>query len=55
MMETPVDQTKVTREMLMAKMEQLQKDFENLEREELNDSPAAGVKKRKRRKSTGKN
>ena len=41
--------------MLMAKMEQLQKDFENLEREELNDSPAAGVKKRKRRKSIGKN
>ena len=53
MMETPVEQTKVTREMLMSKMKQLQEDFDNLEQSELNDSPAAAVKKRKRRKSSG--
>ena len=36
-------------------MLQLQEDFKRLEEEELNESPAAGVKKRKRirRKSEG--
>ena len=38
----------------MAKMEQLQADFKRLEEEELKDSPAQAVKKRKRRQSSGK-
>ena len=38
----------------MDKMAQLQADFKRLEDEELNESPAAAVKKRKRRKSSGK-
>ena len=51
---TPNDQVKVTKENLMAKMEQLQADFKKLEEEELKDSPAQAVKKRKRRQSSEK-
>ena len=51
---TPNDQVKITKENLMAKMEQLQADFKKLEEEELKDSPAQAVKKRKRRQSSGK-
>ena len=35
-------------------MKELQEDFKRLEEEELQDSPAQSVKKRKRRKSTEK-
>ena len=52
-METPREE-KVTKEILQARMLQLQKDFQRLEEEELQDSPAQTVKKRKRRKSSGK-
>ena len=38
----------------MSKMKQLQEDFDTLEQSELNDSPAASVKKRQHRKSSGK-
>ena len=51
---TPNDQVKVTKDDLMARMTKLQADFKRLEEEELNESPAAAVKKRKRRKSAGK-
>ena len=51
---TPNDQVKVTKENLMAKMEQLQADFKKLEEEDLKDSPAQAVKKRKRRQSSEK-
>ena len=40
-----------SRKNLQARMKQLQADFKRLEDEELNDSPAASVKKRKRRSS----
>ena len=53
-METPQEQTKVTKETLQERMLQLQEDFRRLEEEELQDSPAQAVKKRKRRKSSGK-
>ena len=53
-METPKDDTKLSRENLQARMEELQADFKRLEDEERNDSPAASVKKRKRRASKGK-
>jgi len=53
-METPQEQNKVTKEILQARMLQLQEDFKRLEEEELQDSPAQTVKKRKRRKSSGK-
>ena len=51
---TPNDQVKITKENLMAKMEQLQADFKKLEEEDLKDSPAQAVKKRKRRQSSEK-
>ena len=51
---TPNDQVKVTKENLMEKMAQLQADFKRLEEEDLNESPAQAVKKRKRRQSSGK-
>ena len=43
-----------TKETLQARMLKLQEDFKRLEEEELNESPAQAVKKRKRRKSSGK-
>ena len=51
---TPNDQVKVTKENLMEKMAQLQADFKRLEEEDLNETPAQAVKKRKRRQSSGK-
>ena len=54
MMETPLDQTRVTKETLKARMLELQEDFKRLEEEELQESPAQAVKKRKRRKPSGK-
>ena len=51
---TPNDQVRVTKENLMEKMEQLQADFKRLEEEELKESPAQAVKKRKRGQSSGK-
>ena len=53
-METPQEQTKVTKETPQARMLELQEDFKRLEDEELQESPAQAVKKRKRRKSSGK-
>ena len=53
-METPKDDIKLSRENLQARMEELQADFKRLEDDERNDSPAASVKKRKRRASKGK-